>query len=56
MTPDAVRARGVEPGRDYRSLPRRVRLDETMASLDPGPPADPDAVHNVDQHRALRDD
>lgn len=46
-----------EAGKDYRTLPASVDLDETIASIDPDPsPLDPDAVRNVEQHRALRDD
>ena len=41
---------------DYRTLPPSVRLDETIASVDPEPAPDPDGGRNVDQHRALRDD
>ncbi|QNN53770.1 heme biosynthesis protein HemY [Nocardioides mesophilus] len=46
----------VEPGRDYRRLPPDLRLDDTIATVDPDPVPDPDAGRNVDQHRALRDD
>jgi hypothetical protein len=43
-------------GRAYRSLPPALRLDETIASVDPGPVPDPTAGRSVDQHQALRDD
>lgn len=42
--------------KDYRSLPPQVRLDETVASVDPDPVPDPQAGQNVDQRRALHDD
>jgi hypothetical protein len=41
---------------DYRKLPPGVRLDETVATVDPSVPPDPEAGRNGDQHRALRDD
>lgn len=41
---------------DYRTLPRSVRLAETVTSLDADPIPDPQAGRNLDQHRALRDD
>ena len=41
---------------DYRNLPPRMRLDETIASVDADPVPDPAEGRNVDQHRALRDD
>ena len=56
MTADDDRPGGEKPGPDYRSLPPGVRLDETIASVEATPAPDPDAVRNVDQHRALRDD
>jgi hypothetical protein len=46
----------VKTARDFRNLPPRVRLEETIASVEPGPAPDPEAGRNVDQHRALRDD
>ena len=49
--PDAAKST-----QDYRSLRPPVRLDEPIASVDPGPVPDPEAGRNVDQHRALRDD
>lgn len=45
-----------EAGRDYRSLPPLVRLEDTIASVDPEPAPDPRAGQNVDQRRALQDD
>ena len=42
--------------KDYRTLPPEVRLDETIASVEPDPPPEPEAGRNLDQHRALRDD
>jgi hypothetical protein len=45
-----------KPESVYRILPPGVRLDETIASVDADPVADPAAGRNVDQHRALRDD
>lgn len=50
------RSGDAKPEQDYRRLPPVVRLDETIASVDPDPVPDPEAVRNVDQHRALRDD
>lgn len=47
---------GAGHARDYRTLPPGVRLDETIASVDPGPVPDPEAGRNLDQHRALRDE
>lgn len=40
----------------YQALPPAVRLDRTIASVDAERVADPAAVRNLDQHRALRDD
>jgi len=56
MTADEPSQSAVEPKKDYRTLPPGVRLDETIASVEPDPAPDPDAGRNVDQHRALRDD
>jgi hypothetical protein len=42
--------------RDYRRLPPDVRLDETIASVEPDDVPDPEAGRNREQHRALRDD
>ncbi len=50
------RPRGARVTQDYRSLPPRERLDETIASVDAEPAPDPQAGRNADQHRALRDD
>jgi hypothetical protein len=47
---------GMKREQDYRSLPPKVRLEDTIASVEPDPAPDPEAVRNVDQHRALRDD
>ncbi|WP_325598984.1 hypothetical protein [Nocardioides sp.] len=41
---------------DYRSLPPRVRLEETIESVEPDSVPDPHAGRNVDQHQALRED
>jgi hypothetical protein len=41
---------------DYRRLPPQVRLEETIAGVDPDPVPDPQAGQNVDQRRALQDD
>lgn len=54
MTADTPR--GEKPKQEYRSLPPEVRLDDTIASVDPDLVPDPEGVRNVDQHRALRDD
>jgi hypothetical protein len=43
-------------GKDYRTLPPQVPLEDTIASLDPDPAPDPQAGQNVDQRRALQDD
>jgi len=56
MTADDRSRGAVQPKKDYRNLPPGVRLDETIASVEPDPAPDPDAGRNVDQHRALRDD
>ncbi len=53
---DDAHSRDAKAEPDYRSLPRDVRLDETLASVDADPVPDPAAGRNVDQHRALRDD
>jgi hypothetical protein len=45
-----------QPAPDYTTLPPGVRLSDTVAGLDTDEPVDPDAVRNVDQHAALRDD
>ncbi|UMG91884.1 hypothetical protein [Nocardioides sp. TF02-7] len=52
---------GKKPGRaaseaDFRSLPPSPQAEETIASVDTSVVADPDAVRNVDQHHALRED
>jgi hypothetical protein len=54
MSADDDRPAGVEPERDYRSLPPGVRSDRTIESVDAKPV--PEAGRNIDQHRALRDD
>jgi hypothetical protein len=51
-----AQSREVKAEPDYRSLPRDVQFDETLASVDAGPVPDPAAGRNLDQHRALRDD
>jgi len=56
MKADTPGAREDETGQDYRSLPPQVRLEETIAGIDPGPVPDPEAGQNVDQRRALQDD
>jgi len=45
-----------KPEPDYRTLPPRTRLKDTIASVDPDLVPDPEAGRNGDQHRALRDD
>ena len=50
------RPAGDDRAQSYRALPEGVSLEETITSADMVPVADPDAVRNVDQHRALRDD
>jgi len=55
MTADADRFGGAKPEQDYRNLPSPVRLDETIASHDPNPVADPQVGRNAEQDRALRD-
>ena len=42
--------------RDYSTLPEPVRLEDTVAEHDAVAVGDPDAVRNLDQHEALRDD
>ena len=46
---------GAKVTKDYSSLPPRVRLDETIASVDVDPVPDLHAGRNVDQDLALRD-
>jgi hypothetical protein len=48
--------RPTEPRQDHRRLPPPVRLEETIASVEPDAAPDPEAGRNMDQHRALRDD
>ena len=47
---------GPTPGKDYRSLPPSVALEDTIVSKEANPLPDPHADRNVDQHLALRDD
>ncbi|GAA0980789.1 hypothetical protein ENKNEFLB_03925 [Nocardioides aquaticus] len=56
MPTDDDRPGGAKATSDYRSLPRDVRLDETIATVEAETVPDPRAGRNVDQHRALRDD
>lgn len=56
MTAEDDRLRDVEARQDYRTLPPAVRIEDTVTSVDPDVPPDPDAVRDVDQHSALRDD
>lgn len=42
--------------KDYRRLPPEVRLDDTIATVDPEVRPDPLAGRNDEHHRALRDD
>ena len=56
MTADAELAGGSRPEPDYSQLPLTVRVEDTIASVDPGPVPEPEAGRNLDQHRALRDD
>ena len=55
MTEDDRRG-GEKREPDYRTLPPEVRLEDTIASVEPDPVPDPEAGRNMDQHRALRDD
>lgn len=41
---------------DYRTLPEPVRLEDTVAGVEPDPAPDPEGDRNKEQHRALRDD
>ena len=50
------RPRSETPGPDYTVLPPGVRLSDTVAGRDTDEPVDPDAVRNVDQPAARRDD
>ena len=54
MTSADDRPRAEKP--DYTTLPQGVRLADTVGGVDADAPVDPDAVRNVDQHAALRDD
>lgn len=56
MTGDSDIPGRADPQQDYRSLPQPVRLDDTIATVDPGPVPDPEAGRNAEQHRTLRDD
>ena len=56
MDADSDLAAGAQRSQRYRSLPPTVRLEDTIASVDATPSQYPDAVRNLDQHRALRDD
>ena len=56
MTADDDRPGDVDPAPDYRTLPPKVGIDETIASVEPDPVPEPEAGRNLDQHRALRDD
>ena len=47
---------GVKLTPDYRSLPPRVRPEDTIGSVETSDVPDPEAGRNEDQHRALRDD
>ena len=49
-------AKGPTPDRDFSELPPAVRIEDTLASIDPDRLPDADDVRNVDQHGALRDD
>lgn len=42
--------------RDYSELPEPVRLEDTVAEQDTSYVVDADAIRNVDQHAALRED
>ena len=50
------RRNGATVPEDYSSLPPNVRLEDTIAIVDPELAPDPLVGRNVDQHRALRDD
>ena len=54
MTADAPLPAGEK--KDYRTLPPQVRLDQTIASVYPGPVPEPEAGRNRELHAALRDD
>ena len=56
MREEDARLDGAKPAPDYRSLPPKVRLEETIAVVEPDDVPDPEAGRNGDQHRALRDD
>ena len=56
MEADSDLAAGAQRDEGYRSLPPTVRLEDTIESVPATPGQDPDAVRNLDQHRALRDD
>ncbi len=56
MEADIDLAAGAQRNQGYRSLPPTVRLEDTIGSVDAAPRQDPDAVRNLDQHRALRND
>ena len=56
MTEQDDRPDGVKPTQDYRSLPPKLRPEETISIVEPDDVPDPEAGRNGDQHRALRDD
>ena len=57
MTTAADGAPGrAEPGEDFGTLPARVPLEKTIASVEADPVPDPHGGRNVDQHLALRED
>lgn len=43
MAGDATSPGGAQRARDYRALRPETRLEETIASVDPGPVPDPEA-------------
>lgn len=46
------RPRPPDPRKDYRRLPKDVRLDETIESVESASPPDPEAGRNTDQYLA----
>jgi hypothetical protein len=56
MNSAADRPQDAAPAPDYRSLPKEVRLDQTIATVDAKPVPDPAAGRNLEHHAALRDD
>ncbi|WP_435769888.1 hypothetical protein [Nocardioides sp. SYSU DS0651] len=56
MATEGASPRQPDRSTPYGALPPQVRLEDTVASVEPDDVPDPHAGRNVDQHSALRDD